>query len=136
MFRRFTLAGFAVLASSACFGQEMSYTTLVARAGQSNRVAYYADITADCKLIMPRVAVVSVPKNGTLTVKSATLKTKRVARCGELQGPASVLFYSPRAGFSGDDFLAYLVTMSSGQQHAYSVQIKVLPADRNFVKPI
>lgn len=135
MLRR-VLAGFAILASFACCAQETSYTSVVARAGQTSRIAYYADITSQCTLIAPRVAVVSVPKHGTLTVKSATLKTKQAARCGEIQGPASVLFYTPHGEFSGDDFLAYVITTASKQQRAYSVNIKVLPADGKSAKPI
>jgi hypothetical protein len=77
MIRVLALATVAILFNFAAAAQATSYSSATARSGETVRIAYYATITADCKMASPpQVNVVSAPKHGVLTVSPSKLKRK------------------------------------------------------------
>lgn len=118
------LAAMALAATAVA--QTANYTTREATAETPLQIGVHATANKDCTPSpLPTVRVIEAPKSGTLSVKSATLTTNKIAGCPNLKTPARVVFYQSRSGYAGRDHVIYEVTSSNGQVEIYDVTVEV-----------
>ena len=105
---RFLVFGMAIsLSSFVVAAQTTVYSKAAARSGEPARVAYYFTVSVDCKVSSLPISVAAAPAHGVAVVKESRVKTKRAKHCGEIEGPANVLYYRSKLGYTGDDTFTY-----------------------------
>lgn len=94
--------------------------------GKEIRLGAYGGFQKDCSPgALHEVKVLSPPKNGSLVVKTASLKSSASSACPNKEGPAQVVFYQSKEAFAGTDTLTYQVRNPAGQTQSFTVSVTV-----------
>ena len=101
-----------------------------ATAGRPVQVGHYSVLRNDCSGgAVPKFKMAGKPKHGTIVVQSATLKTKRLVKCGIVEAPALVVIYQSQADYAGFDTVSFaIVNPETGQGEPHAVSIFVVSA--------
>jgi hypothetical protein len=134
-FRSSAALVFALVLAGPAAAQSSNYRSMNAVAGKIARVAVVTALKKDCSVgEIGGVRVVTVPKNGNLSLKKGKLKTPATFRCPNVETPAEVVFYQPKANFKGEDEIVYETKSADGAVERYTVKITVsdkpAPADK------
>jgi hypothetical protein len=106
--------------------QEQVFRNTKAVAGKQTRVGIVGNVTQECTPgPMPEVKMITTPKNGTLAIRTGTLRAGSLKRCPELAVPVRVLFYQAYPTFSGTDELIYEVKHPTGKTQTITTKIDV-----------
>jgi hypothetical protein len=121
-----TLALLAVVAPGPAAAQSSNYRSMDVAKGKAERVAVITALKKDCTVgQIGGVRVVTVPKNGNLQLKKGKLKTPASFRCPNVETPAEVVFYQPKANFTGEDEIVYETKSADGAIERFTVKINV-----------
>ena len=106
--------------------QTSNYRSMNVVAGKPTRLAVVTALKKDCTAgTIGGVKVVTVPKNGNLSLKRGKLKTPASFRCPNVETQAEAVFYQPKAKFTGDDEIVYETKSADGEVERFTVKITV-----------
>jgi hypothetical protein len=111
-----------------------NYSSMEAISGKTLQLTYHASVTKDCNPApLPTIRLIDRPRSGTFTVRRATLTAAQIANCQNLNIPVQAVFYTSRAGYVGEDHVAYEVINFEGQIEKFDIAITVkAPADEKL----
>ena len=111
------------------FAQDSTARTQKAVTGQRIQLSAHFNMNKDCSTTMPpEVRVITPPANGSLTVRTGTLRSPKVGNCTNIEAPSRVVLYQSNAGYTGTDRVEYEVIRQNGTKEIQSVTINVLAA--------
>jgi hypothetical protein len=120
---------FAILSlalAGSALAQTSNYRSMNIVAGKPTRIAVVTALKKDCSAgTIGGVKVVTVPKNGNLSLKRGKLKTPASFRCPNVETQAEAVFYQPKAKFTGDDEIVYETKSADGAVERFTVKITV-----------
>ncbi|HEY8565560.1 MAG TPA: 4-aminobutyrate aminotransferase [Beijerinckiaceae bacterium] len=123
---------FSLAATGAASAQEKLFRSLDVPTGKQARLGIYENVGKDCVAgPNPEVNVTTLPKNGTVAVRTGKTKAGALPRCPKLEVPAQGVFYQPSKGFTGADEVTYEVKRPDGRNQVITIKITV----KNDAKP-
>jgi hypothetical protein len=123
---RWLFVGLLLLLPVSASAQKITYRRLDAQAGARVQVNFHATVSKSCAPApAPTVRVLSIPRSGSVTVRSAEATIRSLAGCQPFRTPAQAVFYQSQPAFTGEDKLRYEVTSSNGDVTTYEVVITV-----------
>jgi hypothetical protein len=99
--------------------------------GVAIRVEHFYQLDVDCSNKgTPKLRVVSPPAGGVLTAKPELSFTSFKAdnpraRCNKRRSPVLAVYYSPRAGFNGQDSSKFEIFWADGDVWTYTLNVDV-----------
>jgi hypothetical protein len=135
--RAVSLAILSLAVAGPAVAQTSNYRSMDIVPGKPARIAVVTALKKDCTAgTIGGVKVVTVPKNGNLSLKRGKLKTPASFRCPNVETQAEAVFYQPKAKFSGDDEIVYETKSADGAIERFTVKLTVgakpatAPADK------
>lgn len=120
------VAGAALLGAGSASAQMSSYRSATASAGKPTLLWTLTAIKKDCSIgEIGGVRVVSPPKNGTLTLAKAKVKSPSSFRCPNLETPVERVVYVPKAKFTGADEVSFETKNADGVVEKHTIKIDV-----------
>lgn len=120
---------FAILSlalAGSALAQTSNYRSMNIVAGKPTRIAVVTALKKDCSAgTIGGVKVVTVPKNGNLSLKRGKLKTPASFRCPNVETQAEAVFYQPKAKFTGDDEIVYETKSADGAIERFTVKLTI-----------
>jgi hypothetical protein len=136
------LAATAVLISLTPLGakaQDSTHRSVKAISGQRVQLSVHFTLKRDCSASPPpELRVVTPPSNGTLSIRSGTVRAPQAGNCRNVEAQGRVVFYQSNMGYTGPDQVTVEVKKAEGPTESQSVLITVEkgpPAAPNRKKP-
>lgn len=112
--------------TSSALSQEPTVRNATIAPGKVARVAVVTALKRDCSLgEVGSVRVVTPPKNGSIEVRGAKVKTPASFRCPNVETQTQQVFYKPNANFNGTDEISYETRSPDGATQTITVKITV-----------
>ena len=114
------------LAAAPAAAQTQLFRSDTAQTGKPARLYVLSDLKKDCKTGSPgEIKVVTTPKNGTLAVRKAKLKTPASYRCPNVETQVQAVFYQSNPKFTGSDEVVIEVKTADGDVQRTTIKITV-----------
>lgn len=115
----------AMLVAGPAFAQATDRTATI-QPGKPARIAVETALKKDCSVgEIGGIRIITAPKNGSVIVKAANLKTPASFRCPNKDTPVQQLIYMPNKGFSGTDQVSYETRNPEGETRTFNLKINV-----------
>lgn len=121
----------AIFASAGAAPAQTQPSAVTVPSGKEVRLSTHGVFKKDCTPgPLPDVKVTAPPKNGSFVVKTSTVKTSATSACANKEGPAQVVFYQAKDGYTGSDSVTYQVKSATGQPQSHTVAVTVTAASK------
>jgi hypothetical protein len=120
------VVGASLATASSASAQLSSYKSATATTGKPTLLWTLTAIKKDCSIgEIGGVKVVSPPKNGTLTLARAKVKSPASFRCPNIETPVERVVYVPKPKFSGSDEVSFETKNADGVVEKHTIKIDV-----------